>query len=402
MDRRVLISGASIAGLSCAYWLHRAGWHVTVIERAEEFRTGGQNVDIRGEAREVVRLMGIEDAIRAATTTEEGTVFVDADDRDVARFPMAEDGEGLTADMEILRGDLALILRDALPAGVGLRVGEEIEDVADTGESVEVRFASGERSTYDLLVVAEGVRSRTRDRLFGPEVERKPLRLTMVYGTIARRGDDDRWWHWYTATGGRQVTTRPDGHGTTRATMSYRSAEGEGLAGASREELVATLRRRFEGAGWQTERVLDGFAGSDDVYADDLEQIRMVSWSHGRVCLVGDAAWCPTPLGGGGSSLAILSGYVLGAALSRTVTDEVTPGGLRQALTEYEEWLRPDVDAVHGMPPGVVAASHPRSRVGVFLNRTALKVGALPPVRAIMSKLTSDDVRELPRGRFER
>jgi len=64
----VLISGASIAGPALASWLHRYGFEVTVIERAAELRPGGQNVDVRGAGREVARRMGLEDAIRAATT----------------------------------------------------------------------------------------------------------------------------------------------------------------------------------------------------------------------------------------------------------------------------------------------------------------------------------------------
>src|SRR5947209_4379324 len=72
----VLISGASVAGPALAYWLQRYGYEVTVVERAPELREGGQNVDVRGAGREVARRMGIEDAIRAATTGEQGLRFV--------------------------------------------------------------------------------------------------------------------------------------------------------------------------------------------------------------------------------------------------------------------------------------------------------------------------------------
>lgn len=428
MERTVLVSGASIAGLSAAYWLNRAGWAVTVIERAPAFRGGGQNVDVRAEAREVVRLMGIEPAIAAATTTEEGAVFVNERGADVARFPMRPDGEGLTAGLEILRGDLARILLEALPGDVEVRFGESIESVstgagvegvqadettgsdrptqptpderATAAERAEVTFASGERSTYDLVVIAEGVRSTTRDLVFGSEVQQDELGLSMVYGTIPRRNDDDRWWHWYAAPGGRQVTMRPDDHGTRRATLSYRTAHG-GLAGLPQDRLVARLRELFGDAGWESQRVLDGFAGSDDVYADDLTQIRMPSWSRGRVCAVGDAAWCVTPLGGGGCSLALVGGYVLGAALSRHCHGE-TPASeqVRAALAEYEAWLRPDVKEVQGLPPGIVAASHPRSRAGVRLQRGALRVGANPLVRRVMQRYGGDTLRPLPEGEF--
>ena len=62
--RTILISGASIAGPTLAFWLHRFGFDVTVIERADELRLGGQNIDVRKEAQQVVQLMGLEDKIR--------------------------------------------------------------------------------------------------------------------------------------------------------------------------------------------------------------------------------------------------------------------------------------------------------------------------------------------------
>ena len=65
---RVLISGASIAGPTLAYWLNAQGWSTTVIERLDALRDDGQNIDVRGAGREVARRMGIEEAIRAAST----------------------------------------------------------------------------------------------------------------------------------------------------------------------------------------------------------------------------------------------------------------------------------------------------------------------------------------------
>ena len=100
MTTTVLISGASIAGPALASWLHRYGFEVTVIERAAELRSGGQNVDVRGAGREVARRMGLEDAIRAATTGEAGVRFVDADDRTIAAFAAGtSDSDGPTAEL---------------------------------------------------------------------------------------------------------------------------------------------------------------------------------------------------------------------------------------------------------------------------------------------------------------
>lgn len=100
-QRHAVVTGASIAGLSTAFWLRRAGWDVTVLERAPQFRDGGQNVDVRGLARDVLERMGLLDAVRAANTTETGTVVVNADGTVRAMLP-ADGPEGATAELEVL------------------------------------------------------------------------------------------------------------------------------------------------------------------------------------------------------------------------------------------------------------------------------------------------------------
>src|SRR3712207_2588050 len=102
---RALVSGAGIAGLTTAFWLGRAGWEVEVVERFATFRDGGQNIDVRGAAREVLTRMGLEDVVRRRSTTEQGTAVLNGRGRPVARFPV-EDPDGPTAELEILRGDL--------------------------------------------------------------------------------------------------------------------------------------------------------------------------------------------------------------------------------------------------------------------------------------------------------
>lgn len=65
MAKRILITGASIAGPALAWWLHHFGMEVTVVERAPEFRDGGQNIDVRGAARTVLERMGLFKAVKA-------------------------------------------------------------------------------------------------------------------------------------------------------------------------------------------------------------------------------------------------------------------------------------------------------------------------------------------------
>ncbi|MDO3410584.1 FAD-dependent monooxygenase [Saccharibacillus sp. CPCC 101409] len=395
---KALISGASIAGLSTAFWLGKAGWEVTVIERAGAFRDGGQNVDVRGKGREVLRLMNLEDAVRERTTTEEGTVFVNGKGQTVGAFPV-EDSDGMTAELEILRGDLARVILEALPQSIEIRYGDWIERVENGGEHTQVELHSGRTETCDLLIIAEGVRSKTRDNVFADGVSRRELGLNIAYGTIERTDRDDRWWRWYTTTGRRHVSLRPDNRGTIRAMLAFTGRE-RNLADLSKDQALAELRDIFTGAGWDSDRVVEGFASSDDVYFDYLTQIKMPSWSKERVCVTGDAAWCVTPIGGGGSSLALLGGYVLAAFLSQAEADD--PTGIRAALDRYEKWMRPVIDDAQSLPPGIPNLFYPQSKAGVGTVRTFIRIASFGPLRRLASRMghTARSGQKLPEIRL--
>jgi hypothetical protein len=158
----ILISGASIAGPALAWWLARYGWSVTLVERFDGPREGGHNVDVRGAAREVLRRMDLEDAVRAAGTGERGLAFVDDRGRRLAELPAGTgDADGATAELEILRGDLAGLLVDRTRDGVEYVFGERISTLDDRDGRVRVGFANGADREFDVVVVAEGLAPRT-------------------------------------------------------------------------------------------------------------------------------------------------------------------------------------------------------------------------------------------------
>jgi 2-polyprenyl-6-methoxyphenol hydroxylase-like FAD-dependent oxidoreductase len=382
-----VISGASIAGLSTAFWLRRTGWDVTVIERAPAFRDGGQNVDVRGVAREVLTRMGLFDAIKAQNTTETGAVIVDESGAVTAELPTG--AEGATAELEVLRGDFARTILEHLPEGVDLVYGDTVETVENGPDEVCVRITDGREVHADLLVIAEGVRSATRDRLLPDLVDRRELDVDMVFGTIPRHADDDDRWRWHNALGGRQIHLRPDNHGTTRAILAY--SPSANLAGLDRADALARVRDRYADAGWQAPRILDAFDTSDDVYIDELMQIRMSSWHRGRTVTVGDAAWCVTPMGGGGASLALTSGYVLAAELAQH-------DDLGTALTEYERWMRPLVDDVQNLPRGIKHFAYPQTRLGLAVRGLLDRALTAGPLKPLANKLTqvADTDQSLP------
>ncbi|MFF7079038.1 FAD-dependent monooxygenase [Streptomyces lavendulae] len=219
-----LISGASIAGPALAYWLNARGWRTTVVERFDALRDDGQNIDVRGAGREVARRMGIEDAIRAASTGETGTEFVDASGAAIARFAAGTtDSGGATAELEILRGQLSRILVDRTAKDTEYVFGDRITALDEQGtgtgneDGVTVSFAHGPARTFDVVAVAEGLRSRTRSLVFPGTRAVHELGFYIAYLTIPRTTADTDLWRWHSAGRGRSVTLRPDNLGTIRA-----------------------------------------------------------------------------------------------------------------------------------------------------------------------------------------
>lgn len=153
------------------------------------------------------------------------------------------------------------------------------------------------------------------------------------------------------------------------------------LRSLGRDELVARLRERYDGVAWEAGRVLDGFATTDDLYVDQLTQIHMPRWHRGRIVVVGDAAWCVTPMGGRGASFALTAGYVLAAALA----DD--RAGLAGSLQTFETWMRPIVAEVSTIPRAAVPFAYPRSRVALGAQRRLLKVATSWPLRDVVERV---------------
>lgn len=395
MVRHVLITGASIAGNALAWWLGRNGFEVTVVERAPAFRDGGQNVDVRGAARTVLERMGLLQTVRENGTGESGVRFVDRDGATVAEFPLEElGGDAFTAELEILRGDLARLLYDGARGHAHYRFGDAIDSVETSATGARVRFDSGSQDDYDLVLVAEGVGSSTRERVFPGENAPRWLDVTMGYFTIPKGAGDGAMARWYTAPGGRSVFLRPDRKGSTRAVLTLQGPA-QGNEGLAPERQKAFLRDHFAGAGWETARVLDGMEQAEDFYFDVLRQVKMARWSNGRVALAGDAAWCTTPLGGVGASLSLIGAYVLAGELCGRGGDVGADVDVEAALAAYERIMRPLAEKGQDVPKFGPRLAQPHSRLGVHLQSALLHLASLPGLRTLVAKAVAGRADEI-------
>ena len=338
--RRVLVSGASFAGLSSAHWLQRLGYQVTVVEVARGLRKGGTAVDIRGNTVDVVRRMGLFEQVRANRLSLQRWEMKNEHDVTERSLVLREEGTPPADDeFEIERNVLLDLLFDSVKNGVEFVFDDSITALKDAGDSVHVSFVSGPPRSFDLVFGCDGIHSAVRQLWFGDEARYmhflgQYFSITIVDKLLIEPN---------TA----QMYNVP---GKAVMLNAYKNKTDIILAFASDQEIAYDYRNQqqqrrlieeqFVGQGWRTAELLEEVRGSNSFYFDKLCQIRMPSWTKGRVALVGDSGYCASPAAGMGGSLAIDGAAALANAL------RAHRGDFELAFRDYNQQFRPFIEQV--------------------------------------------------------
>lgn len=373
--QKVLISGAGIAGSVTAYWLGRAGFNVTVLERTPALRTAGQGIDMEGPAVSIVQKMGLETAIRSKTTGEKGVAFVDEYNVAFATFDVGEKKTdiGFTSEIEIMRGDLCDIFYTAAIAfpNVKFLFGNSITSLHQTAESVCITTSTGAEETYDMLIAADGFRSKTRQMILknnDSEAFIQSQNCWVAYFSIPREPQDHPRSRGYNAVGGRFIMIRPKDDKLSSGYLVV-SKDEPSLRKVQRAGMVAqkaALAELFADAGWEAIRVIEGMKDTEDFYLQDVARIQLGErgWSKGRCAMVGDAAYCSFT--GTGTTLAILGGYMLAGEILNS------PDRPEVAYKAYEDKLAGYVKKAQSAPKGGPQVFVPQTSLGVWMIRTVI------------------------------
>lgn len=389
----VLIVGGGCAGPALAYWLVRSGHRVTILERFPALRATGAQVDLRGQGIEAIRRMGLLDAVKTSCVDEPGVAFVDSKGRPWATLMANISGKGaqsLTSEYEIMRGDLVRILYEATKHDVNYVFGQTVEHFEEQGDHIIAQFSDGSRQAFDLLVAADGQGSRTRRAILPVDAPEPYLRMGvhMAYWFIPRVASDSNIRDTYCAPGGRMIMRRS--HNSTETQVYFILRESSEEASAIHRATLDRQKRfwssRFSDAGWQVPRFIEGMKSSEFFHSQEVVQVRADSWSSGRVVLLGDAAYCPSPFSGMGVSSSLVGAYVLAGEISRC-SDH-----LSQALRNYESTLWPYVNTVQAaVKPRLLRVTMPRTQVGVLVLRAAAALAITLKIPGLVARFSSTD-----------
>jgi 2-polyprenyl-6-methoxyphenol hydroxylase-like FAD-dependent oxidoreductase len=372
--KTILISGASIAGPALAFWLHRYGFQPTIVERAPALRPGGYAVDFRGASLRVLERMGLLPEIQRLQTRIGAITIVDRDNKKVARMP-----DGFTSgELEILRGDLATVFFEATRATTEYIFDDSVAAIDESPAGVDVQFERGGRRSFDLVVGADGLHSKVRSIVFGDET-----RFARYLGYYVSIFSVPNYLHLnhaglYYGTLGKKVGIFSGGEPHRAMASFFFSTEPLDYARRHPAQQKEILREHFQHEGWELPRLLDCLESTPDFYFDSVSQVKMDRWSSGRAVLLGDAAWCPSPLSGMGTGMAVFGAYVLAGELAHADGDH------QLAFHRYEDEMRPFVQKCQGIADGGADWFVPRTRLRLWFSTQMWKILPYTPWKNMM------------------
>ena len=336
----VLVSGASFAGLATAFWMNRLGYRVTVVEVGKGLKTGGSPVDIKEGTVDIMKRMGLLERIQASSLKAKAVDFLDVEGVRIARMPAQSGGaQGTNPEYEIERDALLHMMFEEVKSDVEFIFDDSIARLEETADQVAVTFKSGRQRSFSLLFGCDGNHSSVRRMCFGEESAyshflQNYFSITIVDKLLIEEDTAQM----YNVPG--KVVMLNAYNNKTDIIFCFYSEKEVPYSYRDQEEQRGIILQQFGGEGWRTRELLEELSRCRDFYFDKMCQIRMPSWTKGRVALVGDAGYCASPAAGMGGSLAIVGATALADAFQKH------PESFEAAFREYNDSLRPFVEDV--------------------------------------------------------
>lgn len=342
----IAVIGAGLGGATCAALFQQAGYQVDVYEQAPEFTRLGAGIHLGPNCVRVLNHIGLRDhlleiAVRPAAWNslmwDTGEILFSLPLRNVAEYRYG------AAYLTMHRGDMHALLIDALLPGT-VHFGKQLVELDPAPSSVRMTFADGSGASADIVVGADGVFSKVREWMFGPE---EPIfsgyighRASIPARNLGHLSFEDhaKWWapdrhlivyfltnrrdELYLVTGALEKWERP---------ISWTNS--------SQQE----LREAFSGFHSECQRLIDGVEGEVTKWAF-FERPPMRPWHRGRIVMIGDACHPMKPHMAQGAAIAIED-----AAMLLRCIEVIGPNDIEAAFTLYEANRMPRANQVQDL-----------------------------------------------------
>ncbi|MGO9235188.1 MAG: FAD-binding domain [Methylocella sp.] len=393
-NKTILISGAGIAGPTLAFWLKAAGFEPTLIERAPALRTGGYVIDFWGLGYDIAERMGLARDINRIGYHVREMRIVDDRGKRVTGFGTKVFGELTDGRYVTLgRSNLSRLLFEKVKGTTEVIFDNEIVGLQERADCVQVQLKHAGERRFDLVIGADGLHSDVRRFAFGPQhqFEKQLGYVVAVFEVRGYRPRDEDVYVMYGRPGwmlGR-FTLHDD-----RTLFLFVFATDNSFLPATLDLQKAMLREIYGDGKWECPHILDEVDHTHELYFDRVSQIRMESWSRGRVALAGDAAFCVSLVAGQGSALAMISAYVLAGELA-------TAGGrYEEAFGQYEAFLRAYINTKQQGAERFAAIFAPKTQWGLCLRNQVIRAFAVPGLAKLTVGRDIIDTLQLPDYRW--
>lgn len=307
---RILVVGGSMAGMSCAIQMRKAGIAVDLVEIDPTWKALGAGITITGPTLRALKTVGVLSEVMAAGATWNSMRVHDKSGTLLEEAPLHAIGPDLPTTGAILRPLLHKILADKTRAsGANVRLGLSASQYVEHPEHVDVTFSDGTQGSYDLMVGADGIFSKTREMIF-PGSAKPRFTGQVIYRLLAERPPGvDR--TYFFMGGDYKVGFNPVSATHMYMYLLHPAPDNPWIDAKDQPRRLYEAMEGFGGFIPQIRETVRTTNAHTVNYRPLEVLLQPAPWFRGHAVLIGDAAHSTTPHLASGAGMAIEDGIVL-------------------------------------------------------------------------------------------